>query len=47
MQNTQKLADDSPALGGGVDDCKTVSSLAIVVLPLLVIHTHVSTLPRI
>ena len=47
VQSTRRQADDSPVPGGGADDCKTVSSLAIVVLPLLVIHTHVSTLPRI
>jgi hypothetical protein len=47
VQSTQRQADDSPVPGGGVDDCKTVSSLAIAVLPLLVICTHASILPHI
>ena len=47
VQSTPKQADDNLVPGGGVDDCKTVSSLATAVVPLLVIHTHASKLPHI
>jgi len=47
VQSTPKQADNSSALDGYVDDCKTVSSLLIVALLPLEIHTHVSRLLRI
>jgi hypothetical protein len=47
VQNTQKLADNSPALDEAVDDCKIASSLAIAAVPLSVNRTHASKLLRI
>ena len=42
VQNTQKLADNSPALDEVVDDYKIASSLAIAVVPLSANYTHAS-----